>query len=306
MGAKERKAAHGAGVKQRDLPHCDPEDLVLVTNEKSHLFDARVLNEPSEEMIRNVDYYGPIEPVLVVKNTETGKYEVADGRNRTKACREANKRRKKRGEEPHRITFIVKRVDAGTAVGLMISLNEQRTADTPMNRARKAARMLDNGKTEEDVGLAFGISTASVKNLIKLIDAPAVVRNAVESGKISTSDGYKLAGLEVDEAKKKVELLLTNAPRTPGQKRSKNAKKARAIVGGGKKKKLTSKATEAEAPSTGGDDRLRAHNIVENVLRELEEKDKTDAGGNVLTRGAIVFAQWLLGDDKALAVLGLA
>jgi ParB family chromosome partitioning protein len=290
MGAKERKAAHG-NVKTRDLPQVDPEDLVLVTDEKSPLYDARVLDEPSEEMILNIMFYGPIEPVVTVKNTETGKYEVADGRTRVKACREANKRLKKRGGEPWLMPFLVKRTDAGGAVGLMVTLNEQRRDDTPLNRAHKAAKMLEHGKTEEEVALAFGLSVSSVKNLIKLVDAPAAVRNAVQTGKITASEGYKLSKLEPGEARKKVGQLISEAPRAPGKKRSTNAKKAREIVDGPK-----------AAPTA----RMRSENSVENVLRELQEQDRNGAGGSALTRGAIVALQWVLGDDEALQALGLA
>ena len=303
MGAKERKAAHGAAVKIRDLPHVAPEELVLVTDKKNRLYDARVLDEPSEEMILNIMFYGPIEPVIVVKNTETGKYEVADGRTRVKATREANKRIKKRGGEPWPMPFIVKRVDDGTAVGLMVSLNEQRRADTALNRARKAAQMIEHGKTEEEVGVAFGLSVASVKNLIALLDAPAVVRHAVEAGKISTTDGYKLAKLEPAEAKAKVEKLVTEAPRTPGKKRSANAKKAREIVDGPKRPSVASFSPGGE--NGVAEDGVRAQHIIENVLAELEEKIKAakkagEREDEFVFFGAVDALKWVLGDDEAL------
>src|ERR1019366_5839873 len=87
------------------------------------------------------------------------------------------------------------------------------------------------------------------KNLVKLLDAPAVVRNAEASGKITTSDAYKLAREEPEKAKEMLTELLTHAPRTPGKKRSKNAKKARAITSKGKKGKKTAPAAEAAEPS---------------------------------------------------------
>src|ERR1019366_4803607 len=122
----------------------------------------------------------------------------------------------------------------GDAILRMIMLNEHRYADPPSNKARKAAAALDRGKTEEEVACALGVSTPTLKNLLKYIDAPAVVRHAADAGKITMTQAYKLATLPVAEATEKVAALIENAPRTPGKKRATkaNAKKARAIVDG--------------------------------------------------------------------------
>jgi len=297
MGTKDTRAAHGAAAK-KDMLLFEDAAVTLVTDEKHPLYDERVHLEPSESMILNVMAYGIIEPVIVWKDPETGKTLVVDGRQRVKSCREANKRIRRAGGQAHRVPAISRRADPGTSVGLMISTNEQRVEDTPMNLARKAAKMLDLGKTEAEVGIALGRSAASVKNLIALLDAPAVVRHAVESGKISTCDGYKLAKLDVEDAKKKVDQLITHAPRTPGRKRSANAKKAREIVDGGKK--------------TNGivhrDEVMRASNIVENVLRELQDRGPLGPGSaeTDLHSGFVAALKWVLGDDAALASTGLS
>lgn len=267
----------------------DPEQLFLVTDEKSDLYDERVNLEPQEAFVLNLEQYGVLEPVLVRKNTTTGKTEVVDGRQRVKGLRVANKHLKKKGLEPWRIAAVVKRGDGGAAIGMMISANEQRTSDDPMNLARKASRMLERGKTEEEVGVALGRSASSVKNLIKLLDAPAVVRHAVEAGKISVSDGYKLAGLEVEEAKKKVEQLVEHAPRTPGKKRSKNAKKAREIIDGGK-----GKAKPAADVGAGNE---REPHQMENVKRDLEELESSnDSQDSQIVHGAVSVLRWYFGE----------
>lgn len=282
MGTKDTRAAHGA-VAKKDMLLFDPEELVLVTDEKSDLYDDRVQWEPSEALILNVAHYGILEPVIVRKNPETGKTEVVDGRQRVRACRAANKILKKRGEELHRVPAVVRRGDAGSTIGVMISANEQRAEDTPLNRARKASRMLERGKSEEEVGIALGVSVATVKNLLKLLDAPAAVRHAVESGKITTTDAYKLARLEPSEAKEKVQRLVDNVVRAPGKKRVSRtaARKAREIVDG--------KSSD-----------LRSANIVENVLREIQEKKE---GVGDFHRGFAAALEWTLGDDEALGAV---
>src|SRR5512143_1919662 len=91
---------------KRDAYMFDPEDLVLVTDEKSPLYDERVHLPVNEALVMNMLFapdgvpQGVLEPITAVRNPETGKVEVVVGRQRVKAAREANKRLKKRGEEP--------------------------------------------------------------------------------------------------------------------------------------------------------------------------------------------------------------
>jgi ParB family chromosome partitioning protein len=240
---------------KRDAYMFDPDDLVLVTDEKSPLYDERVHLPVNEALVLNMLHapdgvpQGVLEPITAARNAETGKIEVVVGRQRVKAAREANKRLRKKGQEPIRVPAMLRRTNPHGAMGILISENEHRQDDTPIGRAKKAQRYLDLGRDESEIAVLFGISVASVKNMLALLDAPAAVRNAVEAGKISTSDGYKLAKLEPGEAKEKVAALIEHAPRSPGKKRSKNAKKAREIVSGGKEKSgnLSKKAENAVA-----------------------------------------------------------
>lgn len=236
-----KKSRDSLGNKGKiDISMFDPDDVVLVDEKGSAIYDERVENDYKESLVLNMMYapdgipQGVLEPLTGRRNAETGKIEIVFGRQRTKAAREANRRLKKQGLEPIRLPVWIKRANDQKSMAMMISENEHRTDDTPMNRAKKAQRYIDMGRDEKEIAVLFGVSESTVKNMLKLLDAPAVVRNAVDAGKITTSDAYKLAREEPEEAKKKVEKLLEHAPRTPGKKRSKNAKKARAIVSGGK------------------------------------------------------------------------
>jgi len=251
MPKASRDSLNAKGKK--DAYMFDPEDLVLVTDEKSPLWDERVNLPVNEALVQNMMHapdgipQGVLEPITAVRNQETGKVEVVVGRQRVKAAREANKRLKKAGLETIRVPAMMRRTNAHGAMGILISENEHRQDDTPIGKAKKAQRYLDLGRDTKEVAVLFGISEGSVKNLLSLLDAPAAVRNAVEAGKISTSDGYKLSKLEPAEAKEKVAELIEHAPRTPGKKRSKNAKKAREIVSGDKEPKISKKAENAVA-----------------------------------------------------------
>jgi ParB family transcriptional regulator, chromosome partitioning protein len=235
MPKASRDALHAKG--KTDVYYFDPADVVLVEDKGSALYDERVENDFKESLVLNMMFapdgvpQGVLKVLLGRRNPETGKVEVIDGRQRTKAAREANKRLKKAGIEPIRLPVLLKRVSSDQRVmAMLISSNEHATEESPLSRAKKAQRYIDLGRDESEVATLFGISASSVKNLLSLLDAPAAVRSAVDAGKITTSDGYRLAKLEPAEAKARVAELLEKAPRTPGKKRSKNAKKAREIV----------------------------------------------------------------------------
>ena len=243
MAANRHKARRDAlGAKGKtDLLMYDPEDLVLVEDEKDVLYDERVKSDVNENLVLNMMYapdgkipQGVLKAVLGHWDTEKNKVRVIDGRNRVKAAREANRRLKKQGLAPIRVPVVLKRADDSRLMSMLISSNEHSVEDAPMNRAKKAARYIEMGHDEKEVAALFGTSEATVKNLLRLLDAPAAVRHAVDAGKISTSDGYRLSREEPAEAKKKLGKLLEQAPRTPGKKRSKNAKAARRIMADGK------------------------------------------------------------------------
>ena len=249
MPKASRDALNAKG--KTDVYYFDPNDVVLVDDPGSPLYDERVKSDFKESLVVNMLFQpepdGPPQGVLKVllgqRNPETGKVEIIDGRQRTKACREANRRLKKQGGEPIRLPVLLKRANGVRSMAMLISANEHGTEDSPLNKAKKAQRYIDLGRDEKEVAVLLGVSESTVKNLLRLLDAPAAVRNAVDAGKITASDGYRLSREEPAEAKKKLDKLLEHAPRTPGKKRSENAGKARAIMG-----KPEPKAPPAAAP----------------------------------------------------------
>jgi ParB family transcriptional regulator, chromosome partitioning protein len=238
MAKASRDALQAKG--KVDVYMMDPDKVVLVENEKSPLYDERVKAPFKEELVQNILYMpdgatpqGILEPVIGRRNNENGDIEIVIGRKRTKALREANRRLVKQGAPPLRLPVWIRRSNDSRALAALISENELRDEDTPQNRARKAQRLKDLGHADDEIAKVLGTSEATVKNMLRALDAPAVVRAAWDAGKISVSDGYRLSKLEPAEAKKKLNELLKQAPRTPGKKRSQNAKKARAIMGRG-------------------------------------------------------------------------
>ncbi len=250
---------------KHDVYLFDPEDVIIKQEKSSALYDKRADNDFNESMVQNMMFeidgvpVGVIEHLSGRRQAETGKVEIIDGRQRTLALREANKRRKKAGLEPIWLPVHLKRANDQRAMSMLISANEHRTEDSAANKAEKAQRYIALGRDEKEVAILMGISESTVKNLLRLLDAPAAIRNAEASGKISTANSYHLAreaSKDPDKAKEMLAELLEKAPRTPGKKRSKNAKKAREIV-----RKKPSAASEAKAEA-------RAEKKAENEVAE--------------------------------------
>jgi ParB family chromosome partitioning protein len=238
---RKKASRQEAGAQgKRDAYMYDPERLVLVTDEKSPLYDERVHLPVNEKLVANMMFQpdgpdsaplGVIKPVVVRRNPETTDIEVVDGRQRVKAAVEANKRLKKEGRNTIRVTTVTERGRDSRLIGISISANEFNQDETPSGRARKIQNYIDHGHDKKEAANMFGVSEATITNMLAVLGAPKVIRSAADAGKISNADAYKLAKMEPDEAKKKLEELLEKAPRTPGRKRSKNAKKARQVMG---------------------------------------------------------------------------
>lgn len=204
---KDSKSAYGAKGRTNVLTF-DPEDVVVVTDPKSALYDERVNLPVDENMVKNLMFHGQIKPVVIRKNPETGQTEVVAGRQLTRAMREANKRLRERGEEPLLLQATIKRGDDGTLAGIVASENAIRQAESPLHIAKKMERLLGLGKTEKDLCVIFGFGVQTVKNHLTLLDCTAVVRNAVESGKVSVTHAVALAKLDPDKQRETVDNML--------------------------------------------------------------------------------------------------
>jgi ParB family transcriptional regulator, chromosome partitioning protein len=276
--AKNSRDAYGATGESKVL-HFKPEDLKLVKDETHVLYDERVAQEISDEFVSNIDFMGIVEPVVVRKNTETGAMEVVAGRQRVRAAIEANKRRKKRGDKLLLVPATVRRGDDMSMMTVMVTENEARVANTPLQRAQLMQRMLNRGATEKDVATSMACSIATVKNHLGLMEAPAAVRNAVQSGKVSAAVGYKLSKMPAAEAKAKLAEATTSAPKERG-KRTGAAKKQMEVVTGVKSSTLPKSRVDVEA------------------MRDIIEEN-ADLGGEI-KRLMVAVCDWMLGDEDDL------
>lgn len=180
----------------REVKYLDPNTLVIVgldvEEEGSPLNDERSGWDVDENMVKNIMVYGIQQPVIV--RQEGGKTYVVDGRQRVKAAREAMLRQDAAGEHATKVPCIEVKADDGRVSGIMVSTNEIRKDDEILGKAKKASRLMDLVGSIEEVAIAFGRSTKTIENWMKLIQADPKVHEAIEAGIISPAVGIEIAG----------------------------------------------------------------------------------------------------------------
>lgn len=174
------------GGKRFDAFTMDPDDVILVEDRGSVLYDERVTIPISEPLVKSIMTQGVLEPVLVRKNGH--QVEAIDGRQRIKAAREANKRLRSQGGVEIRVPVLVKAGVDHELAGVMLASNELRFDDDPMTKAQKAHRFLGLGRSFEEAAIYFGVTEQTVRKWRKLLDCAADVQKAVSAGRITLTD----------------------------------------------------------------------------------------------------------------------
>jgi len=247
--AKNSIDAYGAAGKT-NLLFFDPDALVLVTDKASPLYDPRVELPVSEELAKNINAYGVLQPISVIKNTETGETEVVVGRQRVKAARLANEWRRERGEKPIQVPAQVYRGERRTALTAIIGENELRESESPLGRAEKMRRLMAMGYGEDEVAIAFGCKPATVISTLALLDCCQDVQDAVESSALNLTHARRLSKLPPDEQREKVRELVTAGVGTSGHAR---ARRQRAVMGDAKPRMKTRRLIEGELDASTGE-----------------------------------------------------
>ncbi len=250
----------------------------MVTDPNSPLYDDRVHEPFDEKLVRNIMHLGVHQSISVWVNTETGDPEVVAGRRRVKAAREANRRLVEQGSEPLRVKGTIQRGTPGKLTSVMISENEIRKEDSPLGRARKMQRMFDLGMSEDDVAIAFGCSSQTIRDGVMLLDATQAVQDAVENKEIGIGAAVSLSQQAPAVQREKIaEIKVINATET-GHKRK---EKIREVV-----------ASEEVKPVV----RIRGKKEIDKAMARVE-KAIQDVG--VRTHLLALF-NWMLGDEFVL------
>lgn len=186
--------------RQQSLPLFRPEAITIITDKKHPMYDSRVELPLKESFVESVYKYGILEPAKVRANgkNKNGEpiLEAVDGRQRIRACIEANKRRKKEGLDPWLVPAIVVIGNDNELYGkITLMLNEQRQGNTTMYRARQALKLHEQGFNKGEIAVFIAASTKTVDHLFKLLNCPPEVQEQVELGNLAIELALTMADM---------------------------------------------------------------------------------------------------------------
>ena len=163
-----------------------------------------ILSQPLEELAASIKENGVIQPIVVRRlaaETSGGvRYEIVAGERRWQAAKLAGLAD---------IPTIVRELTDKEATAVALIENIQREELTPAEEARALKRLVEEfSLTHEGVAEVVGRSRASVTNLMRLLDLPAVVVELIDSKKITMGHARALLGLEEDAERAKFARLI--------------------------------------------------------------------------------------------------
>lgn len=271
MGRTEEFGAEGRGQTFT----YKAEKLIIVDDPKSPLYDPRIHQPVPDWMVKSILELGVLKPILVRRNGTnedgTPRIEVVDGRQRVRAVREANWYILQEGgseEDLKLVPAVYKRLDAKAAETVSNAANLS-IVDSPLTRAKKIQRYLDNGHTEEAAMTTFGFdSPAALQGALAILECSEEVQKGVEDGTVTLSAAKELRKL-------------------PEAKQTETVKKIKSEQKGERK---TIRASDvSQSP------KLRRAPRIEQ-LRECAAK-----GARSRDRIIAEALSWVLGDDAALS-----
>jgi len=310
--AKDSKEAYGASGKT-NLLLFDPDDIILVEDKSHPLYDERVHLPVDERLVLLMMEIGFFDPIIIWKDPEDDKVYCVDGRQRTKAAREANKRLKKQGAPLLRVSALPRSGSSKetSLMGVMAASNELRKANKPLHKAALMARMLERGSTEEELVMFFGVSKATIKNMLSLNECTAAVRKAIEHKRIPISLAYDIARLPAAEQKERLEKVLATLEN--GVEDVPRRRKAVEVIGGDddgegddsgngtpppkRKKRGTGRAAREIVRGTP---LIRGKKDILEKREEVATLDRIKENHRIAMLAAL---DWVLGNDAALDAL---
>lgn len=274
---KPEKAADKTKPAGDRVQYYLPEELTLVQLDPKHPLHNVKDRTIKEHTVKNIIANGVIENIGIRKAGD--KIEVIFGTNRVLHVAEANKRVTAAGGEPIKLPCVMKRGDDAYAFGLMVSENEFRSQVSPMQRARLVQRLLDMGRSEEDVCVQFGLSGQTLRNYASLLECAPIVQKAVENGTLPASAARELSKMPHEEQGPALEKLLAAGP----------------VKGEGGKKAARAAASGKDPAEHANTKRMMSRRFLEKWYDELVEIQNKPAATAVAAA-----LHFILGHPRAL------
>jgi ParB family transcriptional regulator, chromosome partitioning protein len=185
--ANERSGLAGAQSSAKGLQAIEIASISPHPDQPRRIFEEEALAELAESISRR----GVIQPIIV-RPVGEGRYQIVAGERRWRAAQRA---------QLHRIPAIVRDFDEAETLEIALVENIQRQDLNPIEEARAYARLMaEYGHSQEALGRLVGKSRSHVANLVRLLDLPETVQNAVQQGQLTMGHARALVGLDNAEA----------------------------------------------------------------------------------------------------------
>jgi ParB family chromosome partitioning protein len=149
-----------------------------------------------EELTESIREHGVLQPLAVTPVADGG-YEIVAGERRFRAAKMA-------GLE--KVPVIVRETEGSEKLVLALIENIQREDLNPIEEARAYERLIQEfGLTQAEVAKEVGKGRSTVANLMRLLDLPSEIRDAVETGKVSAGSARAL--ISVTDEKERMRLF---------------------------------------------------------------------------------------------------
>jgi ParB family chromosome partitioning protein len=185
----ERQRAMGRGLAAilAVAPREDGEELRVVPvdmiDPNPHQPRTRFDEEGLVALAESIRSRGVLQPVLVRPQPD-GRHQLIAGERRWRAAQLAGL---------DSVPAIVRRDDDAASLEVALIENMAREDLDPIEEARACAALTEElGLTREEVGRRVGRSRAAVSNLVRLLDLPDEVLDAISDGRLSEGHGRAL------------------------------------------------------------------------------------------------------------------
>lgn len=188
--------------------------------------------ETLQELAESIRAQGIVQPVVVRRLPEQGRYELIAGERRWRAAQIAGLQE---------IPAVIREVPDQAAMSMALIENIQREQLNALEEAAALSRLVEEfGLTHQEAAEAIGRSRAAVSNLLRLLDLAEPVKRMLEVGDIEMGHARALlalsgetqvvaanrivsSGMSVRDAERLVRQFLKTAGQRRGGHREKNA-----------------------------------------------------------------------------------
>ncbi|MEO8723166.1 MAG: ParB/RepB/Spo0J family partition protein [Sphingobium sp.] len=182
VAQEEAISASASGGNNKSVQAIDISAITPHPHQPRRHFDEAALQELADSIARR----GVIQPIVVRPHGKG--YQIVAGERRWRAAQRAHL---------HRIPAIIRDFDEAETLEIALVENIQRQDLNPMEEAEAYSRLIaEFGHSQEALARLVGKSRSHVANLIRLLDLPAPVQDAVMDGRLTMGHARALIGVE--------------------------------------------------------------------------------------------------------------